>query len=206
MALQLEVKKDDPKSILVFWEGKLWKVISKSLFFNELRKFPGNLSEEEFLERFALLEKKVGKKYAVYLLSQRALLSSALESKLLSKGLSPNAARAAVDFCLQKKYLDDDREIARLVSRELEKAKSAKAIFFKLKAKKKVDEEMLRNQIQQIAPSDGDTLKKWLLKNQRRLAFDDPQKMRKLMAKLCRRGFSPDEVFKAFEIYNSHCI
>jgi SOS response regulatory protein OraA/RecX len=204
MALKLEVKKDDPKSILAFWEEKLWRVLSKHLFFNELKKIPKDLSWEEFLERFALLEEKVGKKHAIYLLSQRALLSSELESKLVSKGLSPNAARAAVDFCRQKKYLDDGQEIARLVSRELEKAKSAKAIFFKLKAKKKVDEKMLLSHIRQMAPSDGDTLQKWLLKNQRSLAFDDPQKMRKLMAKLCRKGFSPDEVFKAFEIYNAH--
>ncbi len=198
MALSIEVKKEDPKMILLTWEGKVWRELSKSLFFNELRKIPRDLSRDDFLKSFTLLEEKIGKRYAVYLLSQRAFLSSDLEAKLTSKGFSPGAARAVIEYCTEKGFLDDSQEIARLVAKELKKGQSAKAVFFKLKAKKKIDEQQLRRHLQQAAPSDSDVLQTWLNKNAKKIKSDDPLEIRKLMAKLCRKGFSYEEVFKLF--------
>ncbi|MBS0604976.1 MAG: RecX family transcriptional regulator [Verrucomicrobia bacterium] len=199
MSLELEIKKNDPKTLLLLWEGEVWREVGKSLFINELRKFPPGLSWEDFLSRFTLLEDKVGKRYAIYLLSQRALLSSDLETRLVSKGISLPAAKAVVGFCREKKYLDDSQEIARLVAKELKKGQSAKAVLFKLRQKKGISEIALREHLQSAAPSDADALQKWMSKLGKKIDRSDPAEMRKLMAKLCRRGFSPDLVFKAFD-------
>ncbi len=198
MTLDIEVKKEDPKTILLSWKGEVWRELSKSLFFNELRKIPRDLSRDDFLKHFSLLEEKIGKRYSVYLLSQRAFLSSDLEAKLLAKGFSPGAAKAVIEYCTEKGFLDDSQEIARLVAKELKKGQSAKAVFFKLKAKKRIDEQQLRCHLQQAAPSDSDALQAWLKKNAKKIKGDDPLEIKKLMAKLCRKGFSYEAVFKAF--------
>jgi SOS response regulatory protein OraA/RecX len=197
MTLDIEMKKDDPKTIVLSWDGQFWRHLGKSLFFNELIKIPQDLSWEDFLSRFTLLEEKVSKKHAIYLLSQKALLSSDLLARLVSKGVSPDAAKASVQYCREKGFLDDAQEMARLVAKELKKGQSAKAAFFKLRGKKGIDEGLLREHLQQAAPSDSEALQGWLAKNGKKIDRGDPLAMRKLMAKLCRKGFSPDLVFKA---------
>jgi SOS response regulatory protein OraA/RecX len=156
------------------------------------------LSWEDFLARFSVLEEKVGKRYAVYLLSRRALLSSALEAKLIMAGISPHAAKAAIEFCCEKGFLDDEREIARLVAKEQRKGTSAKAIFFKLRAKKGIDHTLLKEQLHKAAPSDEAALQAWLTKQGKKIDRTNPLEVRKWMARLCRRGFSPEAVFQIF--------
>lgn len=197
MVLELELKKEDPKMFLLLWEGTPWRKLSKSLFFNDLRKFPADLTWKGFLEHFSVLEEKIGKRYSLYLLSQRAFLSSELEEKLISKGISEDVAKRIIQYYREKGFLDDDQEVARLVAKELRKGRSAKAVFFKLRAKKRIDETLLRKHLQETPSSDADVLQKWLHKNAAKIDRDDPLKMRKLMAKLCRKGFSHELVFKA---------
>lgn len=202
MALEIQLKKEDPKTILLLWDGDLWREVSKSLFFNDLSKFSSTLLKEDFLERFSLLETKVGKRYSLYLLSQRGMLSTELEEKLTSKGISIHAAKEIVQYCSEKGFLNDREEIARLVRKELRKGGSTQGIFFKLKSKKRLDEVLLRAALQEAASSDEDALHKWLAKNARKVNRDDPHEMRKLMSKLCRRGFPLELVFKCLSYSN----
>lgn len=196
MVLEIKLKKEDPKAILLVWEGSVWRTLSKSLFLNELRKFPSSLVWEDFLERFSLLEEKIGKRYSIYLLSQRALLSSELEERLISKGITASVAKGIVQYCSEKGFLNDEQEVARLVAKELKKGHSAKAVLFKLRGKKRLDERLLQEALERAPSSDEDVLQKWLAKNAKMITRDDPLSMRKLMAKLCRKGFSPEVVFK----------
>ncbi len=195
MGLELQQKKDDPKTLLLLWEGQLWKEVSKSLFFSELRKIPTHLTWEDFQTRFFQLELTAGRKYALYWLSRRALLSHELKAKLLSKGLSHEASASIIAYCQEKGFLDDDQEIARIVAKELRKGQSERAVFFKLKAKK-VDESLLHKALQNTASSDAVVLQRWLEKNAHKIDRKDPHEMRKLMAKLCRKGFSFELVQK----------
>lgn len=195
MSLELRLKKEDPKVVFLLWEGEVWKEVSKLLFFNELKKIPSDVDWGSFLERFSLVEEKVGKRYALYLLSQRALLSSELEDKLLSKGVSSIVAKAIARDCIEKGFLDDRQEVGRLVAKELKKGQSAKAVFFKLRSKKRIDESLLREHLE-ASSSDADVLQKWLAKHAQKIDRNDPQEMRKWAAKLCRKGFSPELVFK----------
>ena len=195
MSLSLEFKKDDPKALILLWEGNPWREVPKYLFYNELRRFPVQLNWEEFLSRFNLLEEKIAKRQAIALLSKRGYLSSDLETKLLFKGLSPKGAKAAVVYCQEKGFVNDTQEIARLIAREQKKGLGAKAIFFKLKQKKKIDDHQLRRGLDQTETSEKEALEKWLIKNAKKVKWNDPLEMRKLMAKLMRRGFSGELVF-----------
>jgi SOS response regulatory protein OraA/RecX len=208
MGLKLEVHKENPKRILVFWEGELWRDLNKALFFTELKKFPALLSWEDFSERFGILEQKAGKRYAIYLLSRRALLSSALEGKLTEAGIALEVAEALVEFCRERGFLDDAGEIARLVAKEQKKGMSAKAIFFKLRAKKGIDQTLLREQLQGVVSQDEAALQRWLLKWEKKIDYSNPLEVRKWMAKLCRKGFSHGIVSRVFllKLRRENCI
>ncbi len=195
MSLKLEDKINDPQTLVILWDGEAWKKVYKPLFINELRKVPSDLPWEEFLQRFALLEEKIGKRYVVYLLSRRSYLSSDLEEKLLSKGFSREAARNAVSYCQEKGYLNDDQELARLVAKELRSGKSTKAVYYKLKQKKGMQEAGLQEALRKAGPSDEEALEKWLAKHARKIDRSDKNAMRKLAAKLLRQGFPADLVF-----------
>src|SRR5262249_20447498 len=163
-----------------------------------LKKFPTSLSREDFLVRFGALEEKVGKKYAVDLLSRKAFLSSALAEKLAMAGLSSVAVERAIAFCQEKGFLDDAREIARLIAKEQRKGLGTKALFFKLRAKKGVDPALLKEELQKVAFSDEAILQAWLAKQGKKIDRTNPLEVRKWMARLYRRGFSKDAIFQAF--------
>lgn len=201
MGLSLEFKENDPKTLILLWEAEPWREVSKSLFFNELKRFPHGLGWEDFLGRYYLLEEKIAKKHAIVLLSKRSYLSANLESKLLSKGLSPQASKVAILFCQEKGYLNDAHVVARLIAKEQKKGLGAKAIFFKLRQQKKISEQQLRQELNQTELSEKEVLEQWLRKNARKIQRDDPLEMRKLMAKLMRRGFSSDVVFSLLKVH-----
>lgn len=187
MVLKVEIKKD---TLILLHEGEEWREVSKSLFLNELRKFPQGISREEF----SALEQKVAKNHALFLLSQRSLLSAQLESKLLEKGISPECAKKTVKLCSEKGYLNDDSGIEKLFARELRKGRSAKAAYFKIKRKAGgID---LREHYEQALTSERESLKRYIEKNQKKINRSDPKEVRKWAAKLCRKGFSSEMVLR----------
>ena len=195
MVLKLETKKEDPRTLILYWNDEIWRNVCKSLFINELRRFPRDLQWEDFCSRFTLVEEKISKRYAVFLLAKRNLLSAELKAKLLAKGFSSNAIKAAIQYCVEKGCLDDAQEVSRLVTKEIRRGYSSKAVYFKLK-QKKVDESQLRYHLKQAALEDRQNLKKWLVKHASKIKRDDPKEMKKLAAKLCRRGFSIELVLQ----------
>jgi SOS response regulatory protein OraA/RecX len=188
--LKLEIKKNDPKSLILHWEGQQWRKVCKSLFFKDLKKIPADLNWETFIFRFSLLEEKISKKYVLFLLSRRNYLSSELEAKLLAKGFSPAVVKDAVFQCCVKGYINDGEEVGRLFAKEMKKGQSARAVYFKLKQKKAMSDSQLRQHFQLVESEDRQTLQKWLKKNAGKIKSNDPKELKKLMAKLSRRGFS----------------
>ncbi len=195
MTLKTEVKNNDPQTLVILLDGEVWREVAKSLFQGELRKFPKDISREEFLSRFSLFEEKRGRSYAIYLLSRRLYLASDLREKLVGKGFSRGVADQIVESCVQKGYIDDSQEIHRLVAKELKKGQSAKAVYYKLRQKKGMREDLLKEALEKANPSDGDALDKWLEKHAKKIDRSDRDERRKLVAKLLRRGFSPELVF-----------
>lgn len=197
MGLKIEIKKEDPKTLILYWDGEIWKNISKSLFINELKKLPQEMPWEEFKILFSVLEEKIAKNYALYLLSKRSLLSSELKSKLLEKGISSDCAKKTIATSLEKGYLNDENEIERLFARELKKGRSAKAAYFKIK--QKAGNADLRKCYEQALASERETLQRWLEKNKRKIKRADPKELRKWSAKLCRQGFNVEMVLRELE-------
>lgn len=195
MTLKLEVKNGDPQTLLILWEGEVWREVAKSLFLSELRKFPKETTWDEFLSRFSLFEEKRARSYAIYLLSRRLYLASDLREKLVAKGFSRSVADSVVESCVQKGYIDDAQEIHRLVARELKKGQSAKAVYYKLRQKKGMREDLLKAALEQATPSDSEALEKWLARHAKKIDWSDRDEKNKLIAKLLRRGFSSELVF-----------
>lgn len=187
MTLKIEIKKD---VLVLFSEGEVWRKVNKRLFINELKKFPQGITREEF----SALEEKIAKTHALYLLSQRSLLSTELEAKLLEKGISSECAKKVIELCSEKSYLNDDSGIEKLFARELRKGRSAKAAYFKIK--RKADGIDLKEHYEQALASERESLKRYIEKNQKKIDRSDPKEMRKWAAKLCRQGFSPEMVLR----------
>lgn len=196
MGLKLEIKKEDPKTLILCWENEVWRRVCKRLFFNDLKNIPQDLQWEDFHSHFILIEEKISKRYAVSLLAKRTFLSSELEAKLLGKGISQGCAQATIRYCLEKGYLNDTQEIARKFAKEIGKGYSSKAAYFKLR-QKKINDSQLEHHLKQAASTDRQNLQKWLVKNASKIRRDDPKEMNKLAAKLCRRGFSIELIFES---------
>jgi SOS response regulatory protein OraA/RecX len=197
MVLTLEIKKDDPKTLILCWDGQIWRKLCKSLFFNDLNIVRKDLNWEDFYAQFSLLEKKIAKRYLLFLLSKRNYLTSQLEAKLLSKGFSPLITREAVLLCCEKGYVNDAEEMGRLFVKEMKKGQSARATYFKLKQKKAIHDSQLRQHLHQAELADKQNLQEWLKKHAGKIKRDDPKEMRKWIAKLNRRGFSLELILQA---------
>lgn len=196
MSLSWKIKKEDPKTLILLWKGNIWREVPKYLFINDLRKISTEIAWNDFLNQFHLLEESAAKKLALFLLSKKNYLISDLEAKLRARGFSPLAIQAAIEFCLNKGFLNDQQEVLRLIAKEERKGLGAKAILFKLRQKKKINDSLLRQSLDQSAISERETLERWLSKHAKKIQRDDPIAMRKLIAKLARRGFSIELIFE----------
>lgn len=201
MVLELQFKTEDPKALIILWEGQIWRIVPKSLFFKELKKFPGDIQWEDFFSRFSSLEENLAKRYAVYLLAKRNHLSSDLEGRLQKKGFSAAAAKAAALHCCQKGYLDDEKEAARLMAKAQKNGESAKAAYFKLKQKKGIKDSQLAELFQQSSSFDLHALRAWTEKNAKKINFEDSDELKKCIAKLYRRGFPVELIIQELKIF-----
>lgn len=190
MELEIKIKPGDFRTLLLLREGEVWREVSKSLFLNELRKIP----PREIIEGFSVIEERVGKRYALYLLSRKAMLSTDLEGKLTAKGISEKTARHIVEYCKDKGFLDDAQEIERMIAKEQRKGYGARAIQFKLRQKGVA----LRN-IDGI--NEKEAVVKWIAKQ--KIEWSDRDAVNKLIAKLLRRGFSSEVVINSVNDYKS---
>lgn len=179
-----------PKTLIILWNDQIYREVCKRLFQKELKNLPSS-TFTHFTQHFTELEEKVGKRHALYLLSTRALLTSQLKSKLLSKGISSEIAQKIILFCQTMGYIDDSASVERFIQKEQKKGRSALAITQKLKAKgmqcaipTSSDEQALRALIQKMRKNRAET----------------PEQRRKLAAKLCRRGFAPDLVMQCLNL------
>ena len=192
MALKWEKAPNNPKMIDLFWEGSLFRTVYKFLFSKELVSIPETVTYEELCSHLAQIEQKGGKRYALWLLSRRALLSSELEEKLLSKGISQESAEKILHFFVERGYLDDTAQMNRLIAGELKKGRSRRAIYCKLTQQKGVDPALLSPLLKDKVTSDEEALDRWLAKHARKLQNADYDARRKIMQKLSRLGFSTD--------------
>ncbi len=188
MELEIKIKSGDFRTLLLLRDGEVWREVSKCLFMNELRKIP----PREILEGFFAIEERVGRRYALHLLSRRAMLSSDLVGKLIAKGISEKTAQSIVQYCKDKGFLDDEQQIARLIAKEQRKGYGAKAIQFKFRQKGV-------RYLPEI--HEKEAISKWIAKQ--KIDWSDRHTVNKLIAKLLRRGFSSEVVINSINDYKS---
>ncbi len=141
-------------------------------------------------------EIKAGKKRALYLLSQRALLSSDLIKKLQAKAFSEAAIAAVIAFCEQAGYINDAEQVAQLIAKELKKGRSPRWVYLKLK-QKGVDEALLHSLCRTDIAREKEALERLLHKYAPALRRSGPDAWQKWAQKLCRQGFSYESVVEA---------
>ncbi len=199
MGLIVRINQEDPRHLTLLWDGEPWRVVCKFLFLKELNTFSSEPHFETFMEKFALLERKVAKRYVLALLSKKGFLSGALGKKLEEKGFSSPVIKETLAYCQERGMLNDSEELSRLISKERKKGKSVRATYFKLRQKKGVDASMLHSLIKEDPHSEEEALEKVLLKYSNKMTTKE--EVRKVAQKLCQKGFSPELVFK--RLYHS---
>jgi SOS response regulatory protein OraA/RecX len=88
--------------------------------------------------------------------------------------------------------------LSRLILKERKKGKSVRAIYFKLRQKKGVNVPLLRTLIEEDPHSESAALEQSLLKYSKKMATKE--EVRKVAQKLCRKGFSPELIFKRLQL------
>ncbi|MES2121963.1 MAG: regulatory protein RecX, partial [Chlamydiota bacterium] len=163
--------------------------MDKFLFLKDLKSIPSCDTLEEFSDHFQKLEIKLAKVLCFRLLAQRGMLSSELEKKLTSKGISSTTAKRAVQDCSERGFIDDQQHLKHLVRREQRRGLGKGMIASKLRFTKRVDPELLQEALEAIEP-EGDILKQLVQKYAKKIDMSDSKAKQKLIAKLMRRGFS----------------
>ena len=139
-----------------------------------------------------------GKKRALYLLSRSALLSSDLARKLQARAFSAEAIATVIAFCTQSGYINDAERVAQLIAKELNKGRSPRWVYLKLK-QKGIDESLL----QALCPTDStrekEALARILRKHAPALRRSGRDTWQKWAQKLCRLGFSYESVIEALK-------
>lgn len=142
-------------------------------------------------------EEDLARRKAISLLSKRNYLTSDLEDKLKDKGFSEKAAKFAAEYCTQKGFVNDSREVERRFAKAQKKGKSAKAAFFQLKGK--ISNADLERHYRQAREQDEAALRAFIEKNEKKIDRSDPKELRKWMGKLYARGFSQELIYRVFD-------
>lgn len=186
MVLEWVKVSNNPQMIELFWEGSLLRTVYRFIFLKQLKSIPQGITYEQLCSYLTQIEIKQGKRYALWLLSRRSLLSSELKERLVEKSISEESADQIVNSCKDLGYLDDFSQLNRLVSLELKKGRSRRAIYSKL-MQKGVNKEQLSS-LQEI--SDEEAIDRYLVKHAKKIHSYESRL--KVMQKLSRLGFSID--------------
>jgi SOS response regulatory protein OraA/RecX len=186
MVLEWKKVPNNPKMIELFWEGSLLRVVYRFIFFKELKSIPAGITYEGLCLHLAQIELKGGKRYALWLLSRRSLLSSELQEKLSAKAISKESIAPIINYCKGLGFLDDSSQVDRFVASELKKGRSRRAIYSKL-TQKGVNPSHL-DSLKEI--SDEEAIDRYLAKHAKKLQSYESRL--KVMQKLSRLGFCSD--------------
>lgn len=172
---------------------------SFSLYRGELRKLElevgGEISEEKLRERLIPLLTARAKARLVYLLKDRDYTERELLGKLREGGCPACAAEAAVSWAKERHYVDDLRYAERFVARRAPE-KSRRRILCDLAAKGVAREEAERF-LEQNPPDEFGQILRELKKSRYMEHSSDERQRNRILARLARRGYLPEEIFRA---------
>jgi regulatory protein len=132
---------------------------------------------------------------AVSLLAFGDNTAKKLSDKLRQKGFSRDAAAEAVRFCVEKRYIDEEDQLKRLMELLCEKKKYGVRRIRQEVWQKGFSEDVLKAHFEENAAElDFDAAVYERVKRLGRDAFSAPEKKKKHVSSLLRYGFSMDEI------------
>ncbi len=155
--------------------------VSSSLFRSSLRALPQISSEEEFCRWFQEISYKVGKNYALRLLSRQSYHSKKISRKLSMQGILQETIDLLIEELKKGGYLQDRDYVERWIQAHIKKGWGKTAILAKLR-------------MQGFNVQEADRL------IDRLLPFEEQQKMmEKEIERLCRKGFSREKTIRSLQ-------
>ena len=132
---------------------------------------------------------------AVSLLSYGDNTAKKLSDKLRQKGFSKEAAAEAVRFCVEKRYIDEEDQLKRLMELLCEKKKYGMRRIRQEVWQKGFSEDVLKAHFEENAAElDFDAAVYDRVKRLGKDAFSTPEQKKKHVSSLLRYGFSMDEI------------
>ena len=132
---------------------------------------------------------------AVSLLAFGDNTAKKLSDKLRQKGFSRDAAAEAVRFCVEKRYIDEEDQLKRMMELLCERKKYGLRRIRQEVWQKGFSEEVLKAHFEENAAElDFDAAVFERVKRLGRDAFSAPEKKKKHVSSLLRYGFSMDEI------------
>jgi regulatory protein len=134
MNFSVSSKKENPKKLILSFQGEFFREVDRSLFQKEIEKVDF-ASYQELNEWFFCLETKVAKKVALWLLAKRNYPRAALLQKLKRKGFEENILVPLLDQLEKKGWIDESFFLEKEVLRWAKKGFGPLAIQYKLEGK-----------------------------------------------------------------------
>ena len=132
---------------------------------------------------------------AVSLLAFGDNTAKKLTDKLRQKGFSKEAAAEAVRFCVEKRYINEEDQLQRLMEQLCDRKKYGLRRIRQEVWQKGFSEDVLKTQFEENAAAlDFDAAVYERVKKIGRDAFSTPEKKKKHVSSLLRYGFSMDEI------------
>ncbi len=183
----------DKKRRKVFIDGEE----AFTLFNNELYRYhlePDTiLSEEVYDEIMAVLNKRAKLKVMDYL-KQSDKSEHELRTKLKRLYFPDPCIDVAIEYVRGYHYIDDNRYAENYI-RYKSHNKSKQAIAFELK-KKGVSTSIIQDCMEEVytVDAENDAIRKQILKKYSIISTIEPEQKQKLIASLCRKGFSYERI------------
>ncbi|MDO5294778.1 MAG: regulatory protein RecX [bacterium] len=187
---------DKKKKKITFESGR-----TLFLYNSEVRKYhvsEGQAIDPSDYEDLIAAVNKRAKLKAMDLLKRSDKTEQELRTKLKTSNFSEEAVNVALDYVMSYGYIDDERYASNYI-RTKKKSKSKRAIEFDLSAKG-VDRETIANCMEEEFKYEDETeaIKKLIRKKVNNLDCLEEDKKQKLIASICRKGFSFEKVRTAF--------
>ncbi len=186
--LHSEVDQKDPRVLKIYWEGELFRTVTKFLFIRELNKLRFCEEKDDFLKKFQEVEVQAARKEVVRLLSKKSYFTEELRKKLLQRGICESIVELTLLYCEEKGFVDDSSRTERLIMSEFQKGHGSQYIYFKLKQKKIPSSEVAKFRAF-IATEEKRSLQNFLKKGRKKV-----KEGHQLIAQLLRRGYSYESV------------
>ncbi len=194
------IKQISPDTLIVSLDGGEEEIKTSLGAVTELRLYTGRELDEEQLSRLKYLsERDRARAKGLELISRRMLSVKELEQKLVSKGISEEAAHDCALWLEENRFLDDEAYASALARHYSAKGYGALRLRHEL-SRRGVERELWDDAIEHM-PENTDKIDRFIAA--RLKDSSDREQINKVSAALFRRGFSWEEIRQALRRFDA---